>query len=53
MSDWETWKETLAADDRGIVEALEAGDLETVMAIKGVKRRKRALADGFRTCRRG
>jgi hypothetical protein len=22
MSDWETWKETLAADDRGIVEAL-------------------------------
>jgi hypothetical protein len=53
LSDWTTWKDTLAADDRMIVEALEAGDLETVKAIKGIKSRKRALADGFRAFRAG
>lgn len=53
MVDWLTWKESIGADDRKLVEALEAGDMEPVQAIKGVKRRKRALADGFREFRRG
>ncbi len=53
LTDWTNWKETLGEDDRGLVEAFEAGDLEPVKAIKNAKRRKRALADGFRAFRSG
>ena len=53
LFDWTTWKESLPGEDRELVQALEAGDLEPVKAIKGIKRRKRALSDGFRACRQG
>jgi hypothetical protein len=52
-ADWATWKASLEGDDRVIVEALEAGDMERLVSIKSLKRRKRALADGFREFRRG
>jgi len=53
LNDWKAWKETLGDDDRGLVEALQVGDPESVKAVKGIKRRKRALADGFRQFRAG
>ena len=37
MADWATWKETLGDDDRRLVEALEAGDMEAVKAIKSAQ----------------
>lgn len=52
IADWIDWKGSLGEDDRGLVEALESGDVEGVKVVKGVKRRKRALADGFREFRR-
>ena len=52
-ADWGTWKASLEGDDRVIVEALEAGDMERLVSIKSLKRRKRALADGFRAYRAG
>ncbi|OJW13154.1 MAG: hypothetical protein BGO49_20365 [Planctomycetales bacterium 71-10] len=51
MADWATWRESLGNHDRGFVEALETGDVESVEAIKNAKRLKRALADGFREFR--
>lgn len=52
-SDWETWKASLTDENRELVEALESGDMERFKAIRGVKRRKRLLADQFREFRRG
>jgi hypothetical protein len=51
LSDWNAWKKTLGGDDRGMVEGLEVGDTKDVKLSKGVSRRKRALADGFREFR--
>ena len=51
IADWRSWKATLGEYDQQIVEALEAGDMERLVSIKGLKRRKRALADGFRAFR--
>lgn len=51
MSDWTAWKETLQDDDKAIVQALESGDVERVKGVKGLKRRKRALADQFKEYR--
>ena len=53
MADWTIWKESLSDDDRELVGALEAGGTAALSAIKGVKRRKRALADEFRAYRQG
>lgn len=53
VADWQAWKETLGDDDRGVVEALETGDTQDVTAIKGLSRRRRVLADGFRDYRQG
>lgn len=53
LTDWTEWKGTLGSEDKELVEALEAGDPESVKAITGIKRRKRALADGFRAFRAG
>lgn len=53
MADWATWKEKLKDDDRRLVQALESGDAEALSAVKSLKRRKRALADGFRAFRAG
>lgn len=53
MADWESWKGKLGPEDRAIVEALEAGNTASLMGVKNAKRRKRALADGFREFRRG
>ena len=47
MADWATWKATLDDDERELINALESGDVESVKAVKGLKRRKRALADRF------
>ena len=51
-TDWTTWKETLGDDERELVEVLEAGETKDVRSVKGIQRRKRALADGFREYRR-
>lgn len=52
-ADWATWRELLGTHDRGFVEALETGDVESVETIKNAKRRKRDLADEFRVFRAG
>jgi hypothetical protein len=51
LSDWSAWKATLGDDEHELVQALEANDIEKVKSVKGVQRRKRALADGFREFR--
>lgn len=51
MVDWLRWKETLGADDRVIVEALELGGLVDLESVKSLKRRRRVLADRFREFR--
>ena len=54
MADWESWKGKLGPEDRAMVgEGLEAGNTASLMGVKDAKRRKRALADGFREFRRG
>ena len=51
MADWAAWKETLEDDERELIEALEANEPTDVKAVKGLSRRKRGLADGFRAYR--
>ena len=51
MNDWAAWKETLKDDERELVDALETNGPTAVKSIKGIGRRKRALADGFREFR--
>jgi hypothetical protein len=53
IADWETWKAMLGDDDQELVEVLEMGDTESLATSKGLKRRKRVLADRFRAYRAG
>lgn len=53
MSDWTVWKSSLDDEEKGFVEALEAGDIEASKVMKNFSRRKRALADEFREFRAG
>ncbi len=53
LADWETWKETLGGDERELVNTLETIGATDVKSIKGISRRKRDLADGFRAYRQG
>lgn len=46
-------EDVAAARRPEIVEALEADDVKGLGAVKSLKRRKRALADGFRAFRAG
>lgn len=53
LNDWKAWKQTLGDEDRELVDALETNGTTGVKSIKGPGRRKRALADGFRSYRQG
>ena len=52
VTDWTTWKESLGDDERELVEVLEREDSGATKNFKGIKQRKRVLADGFLEFRR-
>lgn len=53
MADWNDWKSSLDDDDRALIQALESGDTAALKDVKGLKRRKRLLADRFKAYRQG